>query len=148
MKIERIFHFKEWLINSCVFTQSLAMSLGKNYANFSGRASRQEMFYFLIFLFLYYLTFYYVLTTCVESILIFFVLLLLGWLWVSVPFLSICIRRLRDSPQNYLWAVLLQFGVFYLLSVHLLYLDLGLVPYLVVFGVSLLSLGFLFCRSK
>ncbi len=148
MIIEKIFHFKEWLIHSCAFTQSLARSLGKDYANFSGCASRQDVFYFLIFLFLYYLTFYYVLTSCVESILIFFVLLLLGWLWISVPFLSICIRRLRDASQNYLWAVLLQFGIFYLLIVHLLYLDLGLTPYLIVSGVTLLSLGFLFSRSK
>lgn len=97
----------------------------KNYANFSGRASRAEFWWFFLFMFVVWIVAYFVLigslvgagasqTTPSAGFLGTFgvvgLLLFLFWLAMIIPSIAVQVRRLHDTDRSGWWI-----GGFYLL---------------------------------
>jgi len=78
------------------FTQSIKNSLTKNYASFSGRASRTEFWYFIIFIIIGYLIGFGLILLSYK----FFWLLAIFMIAIIIPALAVTARRLHDINKT------------------------------------------------
>lgn len=105
-------------------------SVYRNYANFSGRASRSEFWWFLGFLFLSYLGVAFL----AGALRIYSVLAVIGLVWLVslIPYLAVMIRRLHDTDRSGWWLLItfIPFGGLVLLA----FLASGSSPYPNRFG--------------
>jgi uncharacterized membrane protein YhaH (DUF805 family) len=107
----------------------------KNYANFSGRASRAEFWWFFLFMFVIWMVAYFVLISSLigagasqaapsAGLIGAFggvgILLMLFWLAMIIPSIAVQVRRLHDTDRSGWWI-----GGFYLLYGLYLVLMLG-----------------------
>ena len=112
----------------------------RNYANFEGRASRSEFWWFYLFhLFTVFggLLILVLLTGATEAALgrqaagpvagIFMLLLMLVWLGLAIPSLAVSVRRLHDTDHSGAWLLLafVPFGFIVLLVWYLTPSSLG-----------------------
>ena len=83
---------------------------------FSGRASRAEYWYFVLFSWGVHF-FGYILIYLTETDIIYNSLLIFGWI-MSVPVLTVSVRRLHDINRSGLWLALALTGVGYLWLIY------------------------------
>jgi uncharacterized membrane protein YhaH (DUF805 family) len=78
------------------FTQSIKNSLTKNYASFSGRASRTEFWYFVIFIIIGYIIGFSLVFLSYKL----FWLLAIFMIAIIIPALAVTARRLHDINKT------------------------------------------------
>ena len=120
------------------FTQSIKKSLTKNYASFSGRASRTEFWYFIIFIIVGYLIGVGLILVSYKL----FWLLSIFMIAIIIPTLAVTARRLHDINKTG-WLQLLPWPFGFLegifassgqesLEILFIFIGLGLYIYLLV----------------
>ena len=97
------------------FTEAISSGLS-NYANFSGRASRPEYWYWVLFQFVVAIA-----ASIVDAVATMGILGILTGLGLLLPGLAVSVRRLHDigkSGWNILWGLIPLLGAIYLIYLY------------------------------
>ena len=87
------------------FKNAIKTCLKNKYANFNGRASRSEFWFFTLFILICYAISFIFITISIKFFSIVFIILVLG---VVIPSFAVAVRRLHDVNKSG-WFVLLPF---------------------------------------
>lgn len=123
------------------FKQALKFCLSqKGYANFQGRASRSEFWWFALFVFMVYFVFF-----VAHFILVFeykdnFILFSIINICLLMPIISVCVRRLHDLNLSGLISLILFLTPWIFLIIFFLY-GLFMLSYHQIDGLKLQNLG-------
>jgi uncharacterized membrane protein YhaH (DUF805 family) len=93
------------------FTQAVQSVLLKNYANFKGRASRSEYWFYILFYMIIYMIFGFIITQMPS--LSFLGILYLG---LIIPSIAVTARRMHDVDKSG-WFMLIPFYSLYLVII-------------------------------
>ncbi len=94
------------------FTEAVKTCFGKKYADFRGRASRSEYWFWTLFVFLIYLAGFAAFTLAkmvlgdIPAKIIFGILAVVGGLGIFVPALAVQARRLHDTNSSGWWLLI------------------------------------------
>lgn len=87
------------------FTEAIKMALQQNYCNFSGRSSRSEYWWYMLFYFIVSFIVSFIGNATGSQVLNYWLSLFVG-LALFLPSLGLCVRRLHDINKSGWWVLL------------------------------------------
>lgn len=87
------------------FTEAIKMALQQNYCNFSGRSSRSEYWWYMLFYFIVSFIVSFIGNATGSQVLNYWLSFFVG-LALFLPSLGLCVRRLHDINKSGWWVLL------------------------------------------
>ncbi len=97
-----------------LFCQWLYVDLNTAFLKLTGRSSVKRFWTLYIFSFIFLALLYWLCEKLITTVLVYFCLMLLGWLYVAVPCVTCGVRRLHDMGKKGFLAIFPQFGTFFI----------------------------------
>lgn len=94
--------------------QWLYIDLNRDFFKLKGRTGVSRFWAMYIFSFIFLGIVYWICEKLATTVIVYFSLLLIGWLYVAIPCVSIGVRRLHDMGKPGFLSVFPQFGTFFM----------------------------------